>query len=275
MRIVKILILIFAININLFAQNVEFFGKFEPGNLVIGEGENIDWVVLDGRELQVDKDKFAFGFDRDDSSEHLLRIKFKDGKLKLKKFVLPEREYNIQRINNMQKKYVSAPNQEIERIEKESEIIRERRAEIGKMGKAYFDSGFVRPVEGGRISSVFGSQRILNGTPKNPHNGTDIAIPRGTPVHAMADGIVRLAADNFYYSGNFVMLDHGQGLSSVYLHMSKLNVEDGQRIKKGDTIGEVGTTGRSTGPHLHWGVQWFDKRIDPLTLLDITGMENK
>ena len=266
---IKILILLYVFSINITAQDVYFTGKFEPGNLIIGKSENIDWVILDGRELQVDKGKFIFGFDRDDSTEHLMRIKFKDGKLKLKKFILPEREYNIQRINNMKKKYVSAPNDEIERIEKESSIIRERRAMIGKVGAAYFSSGFIRPVQGGRISSVFGSQRILNGTPKNPHNGTDIAVPRGTPVYAMTDGIVRLVADNFYYSGNFVMLDHGQGLSSVYLHMNKLDVEDGQRVKKGEKIGEVGTTGRSTGPHLHWGVQWFDKRIDPLGLLEI------
>lgn len=269
MRTIKLLILILTINVSLSAQNVKFFGKFEPGNLVIGKGENIDWVVLDGLELQVDDDSFVFGFDRDDSSEHLLRIKFKNGKLKLKKFLLPEREYNIQRINNMKKKYVSAPNDELERIKKERKIKKEAREKIGKMGKSYFKSGFIRPVKGGRISSVFGSQRILNGTPKSPHNGTDIAAGRGTPVYAMADGIVRLAADNFYYSGNFIMLDHGQGLSSVYLHMNKLNVEDGERVKKGEKIGEVGTTGRSTGPHLHWGVQWFDKRIDPMGLLEI------
>jgi murein DD-endopeptidase MepM/ murein hydrolase activator NlpD len=124
-------------------------------------------------------------------------------------------------------------------------------------------------IRGGRITGIFGSQRILNGVKKSPHNGLDIAAPEGTSVYAMTDGIVRLTGKNYYYNGNFVFIDHGQGLSSLYLHMSRLNVKDGQIVKKGVKIGEVGTTGRSTGPHLHWSVQWYNKRIDPECLLKI------
>ena len=124
-------------------------------------------------------------------------------------------------------------------------------------------------MKGGRVSSVFGSARILNGIPKNAHNGYDIAAPIGTSVYAMTDGIVRLAADNFYYPGNYILLDHGQGLNSQYLHLSKMIVKKGDRVKKGQKIGEIGTTGRSTGPHLHWGVQWYLRRIDPARLLEL------
>jgi len=101
------------------------------------------------------------------------------------------------------------------------------------------------------------------------HNGLDIAAPRGTPVYAMTDGIVRFVADNFYYSGNFILIDHGQGLNSSYLHLSRTFVKEGEFVKKGEKVGEIGTTGRSTGPHLHWSVQWFGKRIDPAILLKI------
>ena len=101
------------------------------------------------------------------------------------------------------------------------------------------------------------------------HNGLDIAVPRGTPVYAMTDGVVILTADNFYYAGNHIILDHGQGVNSFYLHLSKILVKEGQFVKKGEVIGKVGTTGRSTGPHLHWGVQWFSKRVDPARVLKI------
>ena len=142
-------------------------------------------------------------------------------------------------------------------------------SKIGELQTPLFRKGFIRPIKGGRISSVFGSQRILNGIPKNMHNGLDIAVPRGTPVLAMADAVVNLTTDNFYYAGNYIVLDHGQGLNSMYLHLSEILVEEGQRVNKGDVIGKVGTTGRSTGPHLHWGVQWYSKRIDPEHILNI------
>ena len=167
----------------------------------------------------------------------------------------------------MKKELVTAPKSQNERIVKERKIIKEARGKIGEVKEALFAEGIIRPVKGGRLSSVFGSQRVLNGTPKNPHNGLDIAAPRGTPVYAMTDGVVLLAADNFYYSGNFILLDHGFGLNSSYLHLSKKFVKAGDYVKKGQKIGEIGTTGRSTGPHLHWSVQWYGKRVDPAGLL--------
>lgn len=266
-KIISVFLIIFYNSI--FSQIFNLSGNLEPGNLIIGNGENIVAVKLNNNPIDVDEfGNFVFGFDRDDKGTHILTIEFTN-KTIVKKIKLSKRKYNIQKINKMDEKLVTAPKEEMERIEREREISKQARAKVGDEKSALYLNGFIRPIEGGRISSVFGSQRILNGTPKSPHNGIDIAVPKGTPVKAMTDGIVRLSADNFYYSGNYILLDHGQGLNSVYLHLDTSYVKEGQKVAKGEIIGKVGTTGRSTGPHLHWGVQWFNKRIDPLTLLEI------
>ena len=119
----------------------------------------------------------------------------------------------------------------------------------------------------GRISGRFGNQRIYNGTPKSPHSGMDIAAGTGTPIRAPAGGTVTLAQQDFYLTGGTVMIDHGHGIGSNFLHLSRLDVKVGDVVKQGDVIGAVGSTGRSTGPHLHWGMSWFDIRIDPLLVL--------
>ncbi|KAB2840355.1 MAG: M23 family metallopeptidase [Melioribacteraceae bacterium] len=252
------------------AQGVKFYGEFIPGSAVFGNAEGAKEIKLDEREIKIDSSgNFILGFDRDDIGEFLLKVKFDSGKVLLKKITLAEREYKIQRIDNMNPDMVEAPAKEKARIKKESEIIKEARSGIGKVDTAYYLSGFIKPVKTNRITSVFGSQRILNGVPKNAHNGLDFGAPKGTPVYAAADGIVFLTGDNFYYNGNFVFLNHGLGLNSFYLHLNKIFVRDGDFVKKGEKIGEIGTTGRSTAPHLHWGVQWFEKRVDPELLLKI------
>ncbi len=251
------------------AQELILSGEAKPGNLMLGYAPNSESVYLDTIKLGVDKGVFLFGFDRDETGTHYIKVKLKNGKSILKKIDLRERKYKIQRINKIKKKFVTPPESALKRIEQERKILKSAREKIGKTDTAYYLEGFIRPVKGGRVTSVFGSQRILNGIPKNPHNGLDIALPEGTPVYATSGGIVRLVGKNFYYNGNFVLIDHGQGLSSIYLHLSKILVKDGDRVKKGEKIGEIGTTGRSTGPHLHWGVQWFGKRIDPGSLLKL------
>jgi murein DD-endopeptidase MepM/ murein hydrolase activator NlpD len=264
-----LLLILIAFSIKLFSQSVELYGKAIPGSIIIGKGEEIKSVRLDSIDIPFAQEGyFIFGFDRDAKGIHYLTIQLSD-KTIIKKFELPKRKYKIQRINRLKKKYVTLPKSDLERVKKERAISKQAREKIGEINEAFYKVGFMRPIKGGRISSVFGSQRILNGRPKNAHNGTDIAAPKGTPVKAMTDGIVRLSADNFYYAGNYILLDHGQGLNSFYLHLSKSFVTEGQYVKKGEVIGKVGTTGRSTGPHLHWGVQWFDKRVDPLLLLKI------
>lgn len=263
-------IILICTSIQLSAQYLEIFGEYTTGSVLFGSGDGIESARLDSVELSVDSGRyFTFGFDRDDKGEHLLHVKLIDGRVYLKKIILNKAKYNIQRINNMQRKHVNPPQKEIDRIVKERNINKAANARIGEVKEAYFKNGIQRPMKGGRISGVFGSQRILNGVPKNIHNGLDIAKPRGSDVYAMADGYVRLAADTFFYAGNNVLIDHGQGLNSKYLHLSKMVVEVDEFVKKGQKIGEVGTTGRSTGPHLHWAVQWYEKRIDPALLLKV------
>ncbi len=263
MKIKFAVVILLLLSILVKAQPVELHGSFTQGSLVFGKAENIKKITFDSTNVDFDDSgNFVFGIDRDDTTSHILTVQLKD-RTYLKKITPRKTNYKIQRINKMKSKYVTPPKEELERIKKEREISKLAKANIGKEKQALYISGFIKPIGSGRISSVFGSQRILNGIPKNPHNGIDIAVPRGTPVKAMADGIVLLSADNFYYAGNYILLDHGQGLNSFYLHLSKSFVKENQHVKKGEIIGEVGTTGRSTGPHLHWGVQWFDKRVDP------------
>lgn len=266
----KVLIFFAILAIQLHSQDLKIYGTAQPGSAMIGKGDGIEQVIFNKDKIQVDENGvFIFGFDRDAKGTHVLKIKYKDGKSEIRRFDLPEREYKIQRITSDKKQFSAPPKEELPRIEREREMMREARAKVGKIDTAYYKSGFTRPINGGRIVGVYGSQRILNGVPKNIHNGIDVAAPSGTNVYAMADGIVIIAGDNFYYNGTFVLIDHGQGLSSVYLHFSKSVVETGDFVENGQKIGEVGTTGRSTGPHLHWGMKWHNKKIDPNSLLGI------
>jgi len=251
------------------AQNVIIKGNKQPGELLVGYADSLQSIMLDGKPLKFLDGVFILGFDRDAKGTHYLKLMYKNGKKIVKKLNLKKRKYKIQRINKIKKKYVKPPKSELTRIIKERREIKKARRIIKKTDSLFYLSGFERPVKGGRLTSVFGSQRILNGISKNPHNGLDIASPRGTPVRAMADGIVLLVGNKFFYNGNFVLIDHGQGLNSIYLHFKKTFVKDGQFVKKGEKIGEIGTTGRSTGPHLHWGVQWYNKRIDPAGILKL------
>lgn len=258
---------LFVLSMN--AQEIKLTGKAEPGGILIGIGKNISSVYLNDTKIKVDNNgTFVLGFDRDAAGTHLLKIEYENGKKETKKLQLPKRKYIIQKLK-IAEKYVNPPPEELERIEIENQYMKDARSKVGKIDSTLFRKGFIKPAEG-RISSVFGSQRILNGVPKNPHNGIDIAAPEGTPVLATSDGIVIIAGEDFYYNGNFILLDHGMGLSSIYLHLSKLNVKTGDKVIKGQKIGEVGSTGRSTSAHLHWGVQWFGSRIDPMSLLNIS-----
>jgi len=253
----------------LFPQDVKFFGSPAPGNLMVGKVDSISSVLFDGKKIPFDKNLFVFGFDRDDKGTHTVKVVLENGSSKTKKFTLKKGDFKIERINSKKKQFSSPPKKELARIERERNEMRKARRAIGNIDSAMFASGFIRPVKGGRVTGVFGSQRILNGKPKSPHDGFDIAAPKGTPVYAMADGIVILAGNNFYYNGNFILIDHGLNLSSIYLHLNKMFVKNGDRVKKGEKIGEIGTTGRSTGPHLHWSVRWMKKRINPVSVLEL------
>ena len=152
----------------------------------------------------------------------------------------------------------------IERIISENEVIKEKK--LIDSDHIFFVNQFIIPAQG-IISGVFGSQRILNGKAKSPHRGLDIAASEGEPVVATNDGIVILAENDLYYTGGTIMIEHGHGVKSIYAHMSTVNVQVGEIVSKNQRIGAVGSTGRSTGPHLHWGVMLLNTYVDPALLI--------
>lgn len=255
--------------VSTYAQEITFSGEAKPAGIIIAKGENITSATLNKQKLLVDKDgTFVFGFDRDAKGKFILRVKQKKQKEKIFTYTLEQREYEKQSLS-LPSKFVTPPKRFLKQIKDETAKMKKARAKMAGVKTAYFKEGFTLPIDSVRITGDFGGQRILNGKKRKEHNGIDFGGNEGDSVYAITDGIVRLAGEKFYYNGNFVLLDHGQGLSSVYLHLSKLHVKNNQVVKKGELIGEVGATGRSTGPHLHLGIQWYKKRIDPANILNL------
>jgi len=244
---------------------LRFEGRFIQGGLVIGFAEPGISATLDGRAVPVAADgTFVFGFGRDAPPAAELVLHHPDGREQRQHLAVEARRYDIQRIDGLPPRMVTPSKADLERIQAEQKLINKARAR--RVGEPLLLSGFIWPATG-RISGVYGSQRILNGKPRNPHVGVDIAAPEGTLVVAPADGIVTLTHPDMYYTGRTVILHHGLGVSSFLIHMSAILVEEGQRVRQGDPIGRVGMTGRATGPHLHWGMNWADARLDPQLLL--------
>lgn len=239
--------------------------RVSQGAMVIGEAPPGSDVRVAGRKLRVDADgRFVFGVGRDEKGPVEVSIQPVGGTAQTASIAITPRDWPIQRINGVPPSTVNPPPKIAERIAREnSQIVAARKADSSN---ADYAQTFIWPVEG-RISGRFGNQRIYNGTPKSPHSGMDIAAGAGTPIHAPAGGKITLAEPDFYLTGGTVMIDHGHGIGSNFLHMSRLDVKVGDVVKQGDVIGAVGSTGRSTGPHLHWGMSWFDTRIDPLLVL--------
>ena len=239
-------------------------GNATQGGILVGKvSSKVEKIFLDYQEIPLMENIFIIGFDRDAKLRHILTLVIKNGKMETTKFRITKREYETQRIDNIPPEYLeeSKDKDVIDRIERESATLQEFRKNIHNNQFIYLDE-FTIPIENGNVTGVFGSNRILNGIPVSPHNGLDIAAPLGTDIRTMATGVVALTGD-YFYNGKFVLIDHGSGLSSIYIHMSTISVEKGDYIIKGDKIGEVGSTGRSTGNHLHWGVDWKNNRIDP------------
>ena len=180
---------------------------------------------------------------------------------------IQKRKYNIQRIDGLEEKKVTPPEEVYERIKKENKWINEARAIDSNL--TFFTKKFTVPLENAIISGVYGSQRILNGKPKWPHYGLDFAADEGTKIKAMLDGTVTLAKPDLFYTGGTLIFDHGHGVSTLYMHMKKILPKKGQKVKQGDVIGTVGSTGRVTGAHLDVRLNWFQTRLDPATVIDI------
>ena len=260
MRILFSLILIFITNSSFAAT---FEGKFIQGSFILGKTEPGSDVFIDKKKIKVTtKGIFVFGLSRDRKNDIVITI----NKKKIIKKVL-KREYNIQRIDGLEKKKVNPPEEFYERIKKENKLIAQARSI--NSDSTFFVKKFIIPVENAVITGVYGSQRILNGEPKWPHYGLDFAAKEGTKIKAMIDGIVTLAEPDLFYTGGTLIFDHGHGVSTLYMHMQKILVKKGQTVKQGDVIGTVGATGRATGAHLDVRLNWFGTRLDPATVLDI------
>jgi len=245
---------------------VEFNGKFIQGHFIIGKTDPSSKVKIDKKQIRVSKDGyFAFGISRDRKYDVVITLEKNGVKEKITKIV-QKRKYNIQRIDGLEEKKVTPPEEVYERIKKENKSIAKARAVDTSLD--YFKDKFIIPVDDAIITGVYGSQRILNGKPKWPHYGLDFAQKEGTPVKAMINGTVTLAEPDLYYSGGTLIFDHGHGISTLYMHMHEIFVKKGQKVKQGEVIGTVGSTGRATGAHLDVRLNWFDIRLDPATVLN-------
>lgn len=256
------------------AWSLELKGRFIQGGLLIGRVEPGASVVYQGKSLRVSPDGiFIIGLARDAPATSLIEARHADGSYESHPLVIDERVYKIQRIDGLPPRKVDPNAEDLARIR--AEIALAKRARERDDPRTDFAGGFIWPVTG-RITGVYGSQRVLNGKPRRPHYGIDIAAPTGTPVKAPANGVVSLVHPDMFYSGGTLILDHGHGLSSSFLHLHRILVREGEPVKQGAVIAEVGAAGRVTGPHLDWRMNWFDNRIDPsLTVGPMPGMDEK
>ena len=268
-RLIRLLLAIAAASVVTTAiagtEKVVLPGHVQQGAMVIGRVPAGSRVVYDGRTLDVtDYGTIVFGVGRDAQGSARVAITLPDGQSRRVAVEIRPRDFPVERINGVPPKTVSPPPAIAERIAREQQAVSRARA-TSNSGLG-FAQHFIWPVEG-RISGRFGNQRIYNGTPGSAHSGMDIAAATGTPVKAPASGEVVLAEPDLYLTGGTVLIDHGYGIGSNFLHLSRLDVAVGDTVEQGEIIGAVGATGRATGPHLHWGMTWFSTRIDPLLVL--------
>lgn len=241
-------------------------GPLIQGGMVIGYTTPGAKVWQHNIPIRVSDDGvFLLGFDRDMPKQSDLKVKYPDGRFEHRRLNIQQRDYAIQRINQLPSNKVNPMRkQDLEHIRQDNQALRAARQRDDD--RQDFMQGFIWPVTG-PISGVYGSQRILNGQKKRPHYGVDVARPTGTPVVAPADGIITLAKPNMFYSGGTLLIDHGHQLTSSFLHLSKLQVQVGDQVRKGQQVGEIGATGRATGPHLDWRMKLRAYQIDPQLLV--------
>jgi murein DD-endopeptidase MepM/ murein hydrolase activator NlpD len=248
------------------AVDVAFTGRLEQGGIAIGTAPKGATVTFNDKQIAVTPEgHFILGFDRDAPATTSVTIA-RDGKAETQTLAIAPRVWDIQNVTGLPEKLVTPDPETTAKIAADNKLMVAARGASGLI--PFFEGGFMRPAEG-PTSGVYGSQRILNGQPRAPHVGWDIAAPVGAPVRAAADGKVLLVNEDMVLTGKTVVIDHGYGLETVYIHMSALKVTEGQMVKRGDVIGAVGKTGRATGPHLHFGVTWFNTRLDPETVLAV------
>lgn len=246
-------------------KTTQIYGSLTQGGLIRGKTLPNSRIMLEGNSVRITPNgEFVFGFGRDEKKAIELTIKLPSGKVLTKTLNVAPRDYKLQKVNGVPQKTVSPPKKALKRIKKETLLVKEAR-------KTYSDAtDFLGPFQWpliGPITGVYGSQRIYNGVPKRPHYGLDIAAPVDTLVRAPTNATVTLAHQNMYYSGGTLIMDHGYGVSSTFIHLNEVLVSVGDKIKQGDVVAKVGSKGRSTGPHLDWRINWYGVRLDPALIM--------
>lgn len=240
---------------------VELPASATQGGLVAGRVARGCKVEFAGRSLRLAADGgFVFGLGRDAPPSVDVTVRDPGGRTMIRSLAVAPRKWRVEHVDGVPQSTVTPAPDIAARIAREQ--ARVMQARLRDDAREDFRAGFAWPAQG-RISGVYGSQRILNGTPKDPHYGLDIAAATGTPALAPAAGIVSFAAPDLYLTGGTVVIDHGHGLSSTFIHLSRVEVRVGERVVQGQRFGAIGMTGRASGPHLHWGMNWFDVRLDP------------
>jgi len=261
-KIIKI-ILFLLIPLNSYA--VEFQGSFKQGSFILGKTNPNSKVFIDKTKVRVSEDGyFAFGISRDRKNNIIIKI-VENEKTEIIEKKIFKKKYVIQKIDGLPPKQVTPPPEVYDRIKKDNKLIGDARSVDTPL--IFFKEKFIYPLEKYIITGVYGSQRILNGKPRRPHYGVDFHAPEGTPVKAMMDGVITLAEKDMYFTGGTIIFDHGHGISTLFMHMKDINVSVGQKVKKGEVVGTLGQSGRSTGPHLDIRLNWFDVKLDPESIL--------
>jgi murein DD-endopeptidase MepM/ murein hydrolase activator NlpD len=242
--------------------DIKFHGKFHQGGLILGQAPSGSKVKLNSQILPISQDGFFFiGFPYNSKLNATFQVTLPTTKTFTKKFNIKKRSYITQRINNLSTRHVRPNTFDMQRIQREISITKKALSHTNRK-KRFAKTGFIWPAIG-RISGVYGSRRILNGIPKKPHLGVDIAAPSGTPVRAVGDGIILFVHQDMFFNGKTIFIDHGLGLLSIYLHLNAISIKAGDHVLKGDHIGSIGMTGRATGPHLHWEMRVGNTKLDP------------
>jgi len=240
---------------------VSFAGDFVQGGLIVARTEPGASVTVNNQSVRVSPDGwFLIGIGRDETGPVTIEVAAGEGRHLSDSIPVRTREYPVQRIDGLPESKVTPPPEVLERIHREAALASKARSIDD--ARTDFLGGFIWPLEG-QVTGVYGSQRVLNGEPRRPHFGVDVAAPVGTPVVAPADAVVTLVCPDMYYSGGTLIMDHGHGLSSTFIHLSRILVTEGQRVRQGQVVAEVGATGRATGPHLDWRMNLFQTRLDP------------
>lgn len=241
--------------------------QFFQGALIVGKTAPENKVMLNGKAIKVSaKGDYALGFSRDEKNNSELVIISPNGQREKTTLTPLKREYNIQKVEGIAKKIMN-PNKKanIRAGEDNKKISAARKVDSDLTA---FAQGFVAPIDG-IITGVYGSQRYYNGVPKRPHYGLDYAGKKGDPVKSPADGIILMYVPDMFYSGGTMIIDHGHGVSSTFLHLSDSYVKVGDKVNKGQLVAAVGSSGRATGPHLDWRINWFNMKLDPALVLKL------